>query len=110
MTSDKNEPQDSKDPLYDKLSEDIDESDWSMLEAHHERKAVFIVADELDVIEVAIAMAKDNVEDVKTWMADQSLASPTEEQIASWGSDLQQRFIFLIIQPYVLVKRVRKEQ
>ena len=109
MNSNDNGSSDSKDPLYDKLKEDIDESDWSLLEDHHKRKALFILHEEIDIIRVGIAMAKDDVEIIRDLMAKQQLSQPTEEEVETWQKDLHQRFQFLIIQPYVIIKLMKRD-
>lgn len=115
MTSDKSdsdqvESQNPHDPLYEKLQKDIDESDWSLLQPHYERQAIFILSEEIDIAAAGVAMAQDNVETVKSWMENQKLSQPKKEDAEAWGNDLQQRFKFLIIQPYVLVQLMRSEQ
>jgi hypothetical protein len=86
------------------LAEILDQAEWSWLEEHAKRGRVIVVAPNLDLIEVGVAIAEDNVKTVQQWMDDGWISYPTEEQISTWNQDKTQSFPSLIVQPFVLLK------
>ena len=86
------------------LAEMLDQAEWGWLEEHAKRGRVIVVAPNLDLIEVGVAIAEDNVTAVQQWMEDGWISHPTEEQISVWNQDKTQNFPSLIVQPFVLLK------
>jgi hypothetical protein len=86
------------------LAEMLDQADWGWLEEHAKRGRVIVVAPNLDLIEVGVAIAEDNVPTVQQWMEDGWISHPTEAQISVWNQDKTQSFPSLIVQPFVLLK------
>lgn len=93
--------------LIERLANDIDNARWDLLKPHHEREALFMISDELELPAVGYTMASDQVEYIKKWLAEEQMYRPTEEQIDAWEKD-NTEFKYLIVQPYVLVK-IKKE-
>jgi hypothetical protein len=92
--------------LRAELAEMVDEAEWEWLMPHAQRDAVVIVAPELDLLDVGVALASDNVMAVQHWITEQLLYKPSSEQLSAWGSDRHHRFNALIVQPYVLVQNL----
>ncbi|HEY9657750.1 MAG TPA: DUF2288 domain-containing protein [Allocoleopsis sp.] len=92
------------DDLRTELAEMLDEAEWDWLIPHAQRDAVVIVAPGLDLLDVGVALASDNVSAVQHWISEQLLIKPSPEQMADWGNDRTRRFNALIVQPYVLVQ------
>jgi hypothetical protein len=90
--------------LRAELAEMLDQAEWGWLEEHAKRGRVIVVAPNLDLIEVGVAIAEDNVTTVREWMDDGWIAYPTEEQLSYWNQNKTQSFTSLIIQPFVLLK------
>lgn len=90
--------------LRAELTAMIDEAEWDWLIPHVQRDAVVIVDPNLDLVDVGIAIANDNVTMVQRWISEQLIHKPTPEQLTGWGSDRSHRFNALIVQPYVLVQ------
>jgi hypothetical protein len=82
----------------------VDEAAWEWLMPHAQRDAVVIVTTGLDLVDVGVALASDDVTAVQRWISEQLIYKPTSEQLADWGSDRTHRFNALIVQPYVLVQ------
>lgn len=90
--------------LREKFLSEIESADWSMLEQHNQRGAIFIVKN-LDLVDVAIALAKDDTVSVKIWLENGNLAKPTQDLINHWSNNKNQELAdFLIVQPYVIIK------
>lgn len=87
------------------FSGEIDEANWKMLTTHHERGAVFIVSDRLDLADVAKVMSRDQVTVVEGWLESGDIRRPSESELTEWESDCEaKKFLFVIVQPYVIVQ------
>jgi len=89
--------------LADKFKEEIGTVSWSWLRPHEKRKSLFLVASELDLVEVAIAVAGDKTAQVKIWLDHGDLAHPSLEQVAKWEIE-GGLFSGIIVKPYVFFK------
>lgn len=92
------------DDLRAELEEMVDEATWEDLIPHAQREGVLVVNPALDLLEVGVAIASDNVPTVQTWIGNQSLYKPSQEQIRHWDTTPEKRFNALIIQPFVLIQ------
>lgn len=92
--------------LKERLNKDIADISWQELLPHARRDAVIVVKSELDLSEVAVAIAQDNTSSVQNWIASQSVAKPTADQLSQWNDNPQKQFTALIVQPFVVVKEV----
>lgn len=93
------------DDLRARLSAELHRVDWKPLGAHAKRGGLLMVAPELDLVEVGVAVAGDDGARVQGWMEDHKLGLPTEAQIQAWREEPEERFTVLIVQPYVLAQR-----
>lgn len=85
---------------------DLAEVGWKDLRIHLQRDAIILVAADLDLLEVAIAVAEDRKEQVADWISGAQLSKPTAEQVAAWEGALEKPFRMLIVQPFILVQAV----
>ena len=92
--------------LKAELAKDLDEAQWEWLIPHVKRDSVLIIAKELDLVDVGIAIASDNLRSVQHWISEQLIQKPSETQLSDWNSDPQKRFNTLIVQPYVLIQEL----
>lgn len=92
--------------LRAELTENLDEAEWEWLIPHVQRDAVIVVALELDLLDVGVAIASDNIPSVQQWIDEQLLSKPTVDQVGEWNGDRTKRFSTLIVQPYVLVQEL----
>ena len=92
--------------LYEELKEQIEQADWSMLKEHHKRGAMFLVDSDLDLIEVAVSIAEDNITYIKDLLGNDRIRKPREDEVEQWNKEKNVKLgSFLIVQPYVLVKQ-----
>ncbi len=82
---------------------------WSDLRAHAARDALIVVADDLDLLDVGVAVASDDAARVEAWIKGQKLRKPSAEDLARWPADPAAMFESLPVQPFVLI-RPRKKQ
>ncbi|MBD2385426.1 DUF2288 domain-containing protein [Cylindrospermum sp. FACHB-282] len=92
--------------LRAELTENLDEAEWEWLIPHVQRDAVILVALELDLLDVGVAIASDNIPSVQQWIEQQLISKPTVDQVGEWNCNRTKRFTTLIVQPYVLVKEL----
>jgi len=92
--------------LRTELTEILDEAEWEWLIPHVKRDAVIVVAEDLDLLDVGVAIASDQVSSIQQWIDQQLMAKPSDTQMGNWNGDRTKRFQTLIIQPYVLVKEI----
>lgn len=90
--------------LRAQLAETLDEAEWEWLIPHAKRDALVVVAEQLDLIDVGVAIAQDDVAIVQNWISETLIAKPSLDQLSDWNSDRTKRFNTLIVQPYVLVQ------
>lgn len=90
--------------LIEKLRAEMLDGHWADLKDHAERGAVFYIAPDLDLAEVAARIAHDDTAAIGKWIERQALARPTPHQLEAWDSDPTRSFKFLIVQPYVVMQ------
>ena len=90
--------------LKEKLEKDVADISWNDLQPHAKRDAIIVIKEELDLSEVAVAIAEDNTSVVQGWIGKQSVAKPTAEQLTDWNKTPEKQFTALIVQPFVVVK------
>ncbi|MEL6437877.1 MAG: DUF2288 domain-containing protein [Cyanobacteria bacterium J06621_8] len=90
--------------LKEKLEQDVADISWQDLQPHAKRDAIIIVKPELDLTEVAMAIAEDNTASVQGWISTQSISKPTSQQLTDWNQTLDKQFMALIVQPFVVIQ------
>jgi hypothetical protein len=90
--------------LRTQLAESVDEAQLEWLKPHIQRDQVVVVHPELDLLDVGVAIARDDVLSVQHWISEQLIHKPFPNELADWNSDQTKRFQALIVQPYVLVQ------
>jgi hypothetical protein len=93
-------------PIKNQLLEELAEVEWSDLIPHAQRDAIILVSDSLNLIEVAEAIASDNVQLVQNWIATKLIEKPNQEQLSNWNSLPTSLFNTLIVQPFVLIQPI----
>lgn len=91
--------------LKEKLKKDVLETTWEPLAPHFAKGTVYLLDEDLDLVEVGEAMAKDDVAHIKRWLDDGLMAPPTPEEATLFAKNTDILFKMLIIEPYVLVQR-----
>jgi hypothetical protein len=90
--------------LRSKLRSEIASVDATALLPHHRRGALLMLSPDQDLLEVAVAIASDDARAVSALVEKQALSRPTLGQLADWCVAADQRFQFVILQPYVLAQ------
>ncbi len=92
--------------LREQLTELLDEAELEWLKPHIQKDAVIIVAPDLDLLDVGVAISSDNTQSVQHWISEQLLVKPSSDILNRWNSNPDRRFQALIIQPYILVQEL----
>jgi len=93
------------DDLRAQLAEQIHRVDWKPLAPHAKRGGLVIVDPQLDLLDVAVAIARDDGARVQQWMAAQQLRRPAPNEAEAWSEETGDGFTVVIVQPYVLAQR-----
>ena len=96
--------------LRETLAGKIAVVDAAQLLPHHRRDSLLILLPEVDILEVAVAIADDQPERVEALLAEKKLYKPSLGQLADWCVDLNLRFQYVILQPYVLAQAVERPE
>ena len=90
--------------LKEKLQKDVADISWNELQPHAKRDAIIVIKDELELAEVAVAIAEDNTAFVQNWIENQSIAKPSSQQLTEWNQTPEKQLVALIVQPFVVVQ------
>lgn len=91
--------------MREKLAETLGDVLWTDLRPHAARDAVIIVAEELDLLDVGVAVASNEAAAVNAWIQAGKLTKPTAEELARWPLEPDARFRALVVAPFVLIRR-----
>lgn len=94
--------------LIDRLSKEIEVADWSMLEPHYKRDALFMVSGELELVQVASMVAQSRIDMIDFWIKDGLIVRPTEkEQKVYEETKFKKLANFMIVQPFVFAQLIK---
>jgi hypothetical protein len=92
--------------MVESFKRDLAEVSWRELKIHLKRDAIIIVDVDLNLIDVAVAVANDDKPLVETWIGEKQLGKPTEDHLRNWEKKSDNRFKMLIVQPFILVQNI----
>jgi hypothetical protein len=92
--------------LQTQLSQEMAQMPWSDLIPHAKRDSLILVNHRLNLLEVGVAVAKDNATLVNQWISEGLLAKPTQQQLSLWNDLPEQKFNTIIVQPFVLISQL----
>jgi len=95
--------------LRKKLESELMDTDFRALAPHFARGALVMVAPELDLLDVAEAVARDQRAQVEAWLS-QRLIWRTTDDDARRATSTDQTFQFVIVQPWVLARRTSSQE
>ena len=89
--------------LRAKLNGETAKMGWAEMQRHHARGVVVRVAGELDLIDVAVAMAHDDGVAVSRWMQAGQVGKVTDDQARDWLAR-DPALWSVVVAPWVLVQ------
>lgn len=90
--------------LRDKLRNEVMASYWEDLAAHQARGALLLLAPQLDLLDVAEAMAQDDTARMTGWLKSGNLTRVGAAQAEQLAAQEELRFQFVVVQPWVLAQ------
>lgn len=95
--------------LRAKLNAETGKLAWKELERHFARGVVIKVAGDLDLVDVALAVARDDKASVQAWLDRGSLAKADLDDAQAWHHQ-QSVFWAVVAAPWVLIQEVAARQ
>ena len=90
--------------LKTQLEKDLATISWQEILPHAKRDAVVVIDQDLDILDVAEAIALDNSSQINDWILHQLIAKPSAQQLTKWNSEPKLAFTAAIVQPFVIIK------
>ena len=87
-----------------KLESTVGPVHFSDVRAHLERDAVFVVAADLSLVTCGVAVAMDDVANVKAWIDAGSLRKPSAKERESWPTQADRTWTAVVVAPFVLIQ------
>lgn len=94
--------------MRERLAAILGDVSFRDLRAHAARDALIVVADELDLLDVGVALATDDAPRVERWIQGKQLTKPTAADLARWPAEPLATFESLVVPPYVLIRPRRR--
>ncbi len=91
--------------LRAKLNAETGRLAWNELERHFARGVVVLVAAELDLVDVAFRVSRDDKDAVEDWMARGLVRRAGTEDAITWN-ERQSRFWAVVAAPWVLIQEI----
>ncbi|HMV44611.1 MAG TPA: DUF2288 domain-containing protein [Leptospiraceae bacterium] len=88
------------------IREGIAEIDWKELEYFYARGQVIYISMDLDLEETAYQLVQNNTKFVEASMQSGLIGKVTEELAKTWFEN-QERLLSVVVQPWVLVQRLK---
>jgi hypothetical protein len=90
----------------DTLRAQVMAAPWVDLRDHHARGALLLLASEEDLIDVGLAIARDDRATVSALLARGALRKTSESEAKAFAERTSTRFQLLIVQPFVLAQQL----
>lgn len=94
--------------LRAKLNAETGRIAWAELQRHFARGAVISVAPGLDLVEVALSIARDDKPAIEAWLAANRIKRADSEDALDWHQR-DARFWAVVTAPWVLVQEIVEE-
>lgn len=92
--------------LYHKLNLETGKIAWPELQRYFARGVILIVANELDLVEVAQLMTQDSKDKINDWLQRGLIKPATDDDAIEWNQS-QQDFWAVVTAPWVLVQIIQ---
>ena len=93
--------------LRSALNAECGKLEWKELEKHFARGVVIKVRAEIDLIEVAVAMVKDDKDKIEACMSKGEIVNASTQDARDWN-DSNAMFWAIVVAPWVLVQEVKE--
>ncbi len=93
--------------LVEKLENEIAPVPWRDLQIPFARGITIFVSPDLDLVDVAAQMSRNNTSQIEKWMSEKKLDRVKDEQATEWF-ETKAELLVAIVKPWVLVQTMRK--
>ena len=80
---------------------------WSELEKHFAAGNVVFVADDLDLVDVAVRISHDDKSTIVQWMADGKVMKVSDQQALNW-QQADASLWAVVVSPFILVQQEKR--
>lgn len=80
---------------------------WSELEKHFAQGNIVFVADDLDLVEVAVRISHDDKNTIVQWMADGKVMKVSDQQALNWQA-ADTALWTVVVSPFILVQQEKR--
>ena len=94
--------------LRDKVIRETARLPWSELVKHFAQGNVVWVADELDLVDVAVRIAHDDKTSIAAWMGAGQIAKVSDQQCQLWN-DTEATLWATVVSPFILVQQEKRK-
>ncbi|MCM8536496.1 MAG: DUF2288 family protein [Lentisphaeraceae bacterium] len=94
---------DSKKQLTEKLTKDLDVTDWKSLHHHFVRDNLFLVHETLDFVDACVDVAQDNQSLVNNYIQEGQIRRPDGLEVEKWHKE-KPLFKCLVVSPFVFIQ------
>lgn len=91
-------------PLHTRMNLETARIAWPELERHFAGGKVILVAPELDLVQAATCIVKDDSQQVKAWMEAQQIGQLDDATAKRWAKEQPQNLWAVVVAPWVLVQ------
>lgn len=91
-------------PLRERLNLETARIHWCELERYFAGGKVIRVAGDIDLIDVAVCFASDQVQPIKAWMTAQQVQVLPDTMAQDWSKRLPETLWAVVVSPWVLVQ------
>ena len=70
--------------LRTRLNSEAAKIPWRELQRHFARGAILLIAADLDLVEVAVKMVRDEVGDIETWRSSEQIRPASDDDAVAW--------------------------
>ncbi len=92
-----------QEPLAEKLKDEIGTAAWPLLKPHADRGVLLMIHTQLDLLDVAVQVAEDQTEQVRSWLDSGKISRPPLAQMKAWEAE-NTVFTCVIVHPFVLIQ------
>lgn len=91
-------------PLHTRMNLETARIAWPELERHFASGKVILVAPELDLVQVATCIVKDDSQQVQSWIKAQQVGQLNDDIAKRWVKEQPEDLWAVVVAPWVLVQ------
>jgi hypothetical protein len=91
------------DNIHDKINRETARIHWNELETFFAAGKLIYISQDIDLIDVAIAMTEDKADKINQWMSTGQVSNAIDEQAMHWQKH-NTEFWAVVIKPWILVQ------